>query len=184
MMCSLEDSVPPPGKYSICGSHPLLFLIPLVESSSPRPGLDPFVPNSSPVSPASFTPPCVPLFSRSQVLPRLCVISLSFFLLLPADVSPRRRILNVSRSVWKQANVASDLWEKLTARCVDRHRSDSLIALSSWAWTQSDLRIMILVDGCCIGSNSSILLQRESLEIPAFILITLEGWNPLYDHAL
>ncbi|KAK3535336.1 hypothetical protein QTP70_008563 [Hemibagrus guttatus] len=29
---------------------------------------------------------------------------------------------NVSRSVWKQANVASDLWEKLTARCVDRHR--------------------------------------------------------------
>uniref|UniRef100_A0A674P1M0 Dystrophin related protein 2 n=1 Tax=Takifugu rubripes TaxID=31033 RepID=A0A674P1M0_TAKRU len=38
------------------------------------------------------------------------------------DVSPRRRILNVSRSVWKQANVASDLWEKLTARCVDRHR--------------------------------------------------------------
>ncbi|KAM9849620.1 dystrophin-related protein 2 [Aulostomus maculatus] len=38
------------------------------------------------------------------------------------EVSPRRRILNVSRSVWKQANVTSDLWEKLTARCVDRHR--------------------------------------------------------------
>ncbi|XP_057205520.1 dystrophin-related protein 2 isoform X1 [Triplophysa rosa] len=38
------------------------------------------------------------------------------------ELSPRRRILNVSRSVWKQANVASDLWEKLTARCVDRHR--------------------------------------------------------------
>uniref|UniRef100_A0AAZ3PJ60 Dystrophin related protein 2 n=1 Tax=Oncorhynchus tshawytscha TaxID=74940 RepID=A0AAZ3PJ60_ONCTS len=38
------------------------------------------------------------------------------------EVSPRKRILNVSRSVWKQANVASDLWEKLTARCVDRHR--------------------------------------------------------------
>uniref|UniRef100_A0A8C6NKS3 Dystrophin related protein 2 n=1 Tax=Nothobranchius furzeri TaxID=105023 RepID=A0A8C6NKS3_NOTFU len=38
------------------------------------------------------------------------------------EVSPRRRIFNVSRSVWKQANVASDLWEKLTARCVDRHR--------------------------------------------------------------
>uniref|UniRef100_A0A671W2Q5 Dystrophin related protein 2 n=1 Tax=Sparus aurata TaxID=8175 RepID=A0A671W2Q5_SPAAU len=33
----------------------------------------------------------------------------------PEQVSPRRRILNVSRSVWKQANVASDLWEKLTA---------------------------------------------------------------------
>ncbi|KAK1804496.1 hypothetical protein P4O66_020497 [Electrophorus voltai] len=38
------------------------------------------------------------------------------------EVSPRRRVLNVSRSVWKQANVTSDLWEKLTARCVDRHR--------------------------------------------------------------
>ncbi|XP_037531441.1 dystrophin-related protein 2 [Nematolebias whitei] len=38
------------------------------------------------------------------------------------EVSPHRRILTVSRSVWKQANVASDLWEKLTARCVDRHR--------------------------------------------------------------
>uniref|UniRef100_A0A6Q2WXX4 ZZ-type domain-containing protein n=1 Tax=Esox lucius TaxID=8010 RepID=A0A6Q2WXX4_ESOLU len=38
------------------------------------------------------------------------------------ELSPRRRILNVSRSVWKQANIASDLWEKLTARCVDRHR--------------------------------------------------------------
>ncbi|XP_056126266.1 dystrophin-related protein 2 isoform X2 [Rhinichthys klamathensis goyatoka] len=38
------------------------------------------------------------------------------------ELSPRRRMLNVSRSVWKQANVASDLWEKLTARCVDRHR--------------------------------------------------------------
>ncbi|XP_061642672.1 dystrophin-related protein 2 isoform X2 [Phyllopteryx taeniolatus] len=38
------------------------------------------------------------------------------------DVSPHRRILNVSRSVWKQANVTSDLWAKLMARCVDRHR--------------------------------------------------------------
>ncbi|TRY60115.1 hypothetical protein DNTS_006430, partial [Danionella cerebrum] len=38
------------------------------------------------------------------------------------EVSPRRRMLNVSRSVWKQANVSSDLWEKLTARCVDRQR--------------------------------------------------------------
>lgn len=58
--------------------------------------------------------------------------------LLPADVSPRRRILNVSRSVWKQANVASDLWEKLTARCVDRHRSDAL--LRSGSRTQTGLR--------------------------------------------
>ncbi|KAI1902668.1 hypothetical protein AGOR_G00018350 [Albula goreensis] len=38
------------------------------------------------------------------------------------DVSPRKRIHNISRSVWKQANVASDRWEKLTSRCVDWHR--------------------------------------------------------------
>ncbi|XP_023675689.1 dystrophin-related protein 2 isoform X3 [Paramormyrops kingsleyae] len=38
------------------------------------------------------------------------------------DASPRRRALNVSRAVWKQASVAGDLWEKLTARCVDRQR--------------------------------------------------------------
>lgn len=41
---------------------------------------------------------------------------------LPADASPRRRALTVSRAVWKQASAAGDLWEKLTARCVDRHR--------------------------------------------------------------
>lgn len=64
---------------------------------------------------------------RSVLLFSLCW--LIFSLLLPIvsllsviEVSPRRRMLNVSRSVWKQANVASDLWEKLTARCVDRHR--------------------------------------------------------------
>ncbi|KFV73145.1 Dystrophin-related protein 2, partial [Dryobates pubescens] len=38
------------------------------------------------------------------------------------DASPRHRIQNLSRFVWKQANVASELWEKLTARCVDQHR--------------------------------------------------------------
>ncbi|KAG9340150.1 hypothetical protein JZ751_021871, partial [Albula glossodonta] len=38
------------------------------------------------------------------------------------DVSPRKRIHYISRSVWKQANVASDRWEKLTSRCVDWHR--------------------------------------------------------------
>uniref|UniRef100_A0A8C0GQ96 Dystrophin related protein 2 n=1 Tax=Chelonoidis abingdonii TaxID=106734 RepID=A0A8C0GQ96_CHEAB len=38
------------------------------------------------------------------------------------DVSPRHRVQNISRFVWKQANVASELWEKLTARCVDQHR--------------------------------------------------------------
>ncbi|KAL4631626.1 dystrophin-related protein 2-like isoform X1 [Arapaima gigas] len=38
------------------------------------------------------------------------------------EASPRRRALSISRSVWKQASVAGDLWDKLTARCVDRHR--------------------------------------------------------------
>ncbi|ERE65842.1 dystrophin-related protein 2 [Cricetulus griseus] len=38
------------------------------------------------------------------------------------DTSPRQRIQNLSRFVWKQATVASELWEKLTARCVDQHR--------------------------------------------------------------
>ncbi|XP_019484774.1 PREDICTED: dystrophin-related protein 2 isoform X4 [Hipposideros armiger] len=38
------------------------------------------------------------------------------------DTSPRQRIQNLSRFVWKQATVASELWEKLTARCVDQDR--------------------------------------------------------------
>ncbi|XP_072482510.1 dystrophin-related protein 2 isoform X2 [Notamacropus eugenii] len=38
------------------------------------------------------------------------------------DASPRQKIQNLSRFVWKQATVASELWEKLTARCVDQHR--------------------------------------------------------------
>lgn len=44
------------------------------------------------------------------------------FLPTLADTSPRQRIQNLSRFVWKQATVASELWEKLTARCVDQHR--------------------------------------------------------------
>lgn len=91
----------------------ILFFIPLFQASSP--GSSVFLPL---------------LHHFAQLL--LCH-SISFLLLLflfPVDVSPRRRILNVSRSVWKQANVASDLWEKLTARCVDRHRS---------AWIKSAL---------------------------------------------
>lgn len=60
----------------------------------------------------------------------------------------------MSRSVWKQANVASDLWEKLTARCVDRHRSDAL--LRSGSRTQTGLRHFNLIG---IGT-----------QIPAFIL--------------
>lgn len=59
---------------------------------------------------------------RAVVFTLLALLLSNFPLLSITEVSPRRRMLNVSRSVWKQANVASDLWEKLTARCVDRHR--------------------------------------------------------------
>ncbi|XP_038603907.1 dystrophin-related protein 2 [Tachyglossus aculeatus] len=38
------------------------------------------------------------------------------------DISPRLRGQNSSRLVWKQATVAGELWEKLTARCLDQHR--------------------------------------------------------------
>lgn len=44
------------------------------------------------------------------------------FMTALADTSPRQRIQNLSRFVWKQATVASELWEKLAARCVDQHR--------------------------------------------------------------
>uniref|UniRef100_A0A8C4EP93 Dystrophin related protein 2 n=1 Tax=Dicentrarchus labrax TaxID=13489 RepID=A0A8C4EP93_DICLA len=79
----------------------------------------------------AFSPQHVLFITSSTLLCSPCVSNLFCpfpfsFIPLPlppsAEVSPRRRILNVSRSVWKQANVASDLWEKLTARCVDRHR--------------------------------------------------------------
>ncbi|XP_072914480.1 dystrophin-related protein 2 isoform X2 [Hemitrygon akajei] len=38
------------------------------------------------------------------------------------DMSPKQRIQNLSRYIWKQANVSSEMWEKLSARCIDRHR--------------------------------------------------------------
>uniref|UniRef100_A0A3P8ZFS8 Dystrophin related protein 2 n=1 Tax=Esox lucius TaxID=8010 RepID=A0A3P8ZFS8_ESOLU len=60
---------------------------------------------------------------------KLCLPDETHLLLFPptAELSPRRRILNVSRSVWKQANIASDLWEKLTrySACV-RHMERTL----------------------------------------------------------
>lgn len=104
----------------------------------------------------------VPLLSPTSHLSCFCVISVSFvlFFFLPADVSPRRSILNVSRSVWKQANVASDLWEKLTARCVDRHRSGWIMS-SSRTWTQLGLTrlnclgFMIKLHGYCVRSVSN-----------------------------
>ncbi|KAB0344733.1 hypothetical protein FD754_021659, partial [Muntiacus muntjak] len=71
---------------------------------------------------------------RVHIVPLLMLLTLSVYLkplLLstnqysiyhPMDTSPRQRIQNLSRFVWKQATVASELWEKLTARCVDQHR--------------------------------------------------------------
>lgn len=56
---------------------------------------------------------------RAVLLPQAPISARCF---ASADVSPRHRIQNISRFVWKQANVASELWEKLTARCVDQHR--------------------------------------------------------------
>ncbi|XP_069749487.1 dystrophin-related protein 2 [Narcine bancroftii] len=38
------------------------------------------------------------------------------------DMSPKQRIQNLSRFIWKQANISSEMWEKLSARCIDRHR--------------------------------------------------------------
>lgn len=99
-----------------------------------------FGPITEPTNPVQSLPDFffffVSLVCRPALLFTLFTLFFFFFLhlytrlpawphLTCAEVSPRRRILNVSRSVWKQANVASDLWEKLTARCVDRHRSDS-----------------------------------------------------------
>lgn len=54
---------------------------------------------------------------RLSFLSSVCLTCFAF-----SDASPRHRIQNISRFVWKQANVASELWEKLTARCVDQHR--------------------------------------------------------------
>lgn len=134
VMGSLDHSIPP-GKSSAHLCIPLSFyFISFVESGSHRPRLHPFVPNLPTSQPCLFFFLCPPLCLCSTIptshLSCFCVISLSFFFLLflPADVSPRRRILNVSRCVWKQANVASDLWEKLTARCVDRHRSGGIVS--------------------------------------------------------
>lgn len=82
-------------------------------------------------------PSLFPVFPRFFYLPFLCPPSISCpissglgshfcspfpFCFAFTDVSPRHRIQNISRFVWKQANVASELWEKLTARCVDQHR--------------------------------------------------------------
>lgn len=113
-----------------------------------------FGPITEPTNPVQSLPDFffVSLVSRPALL--FPLFTLFFFLhlhtCLPAwphltfaEVSPRRRILNVSRSVWKQANVASDLWEKLTARCVDRHRSDSFSPFSFF---------LFRLFQCCTGS--------------------------------
>ncbi|XP_040178678.1 dystrophin-related protein 2 [Rana temporaria] len=41
---------------------------------------------------------------------------------LTKDSSPKNRSQNISRLLWKQANVASELWDRLTARGLDQQR--------------------------------------------------------------
>ncbi|XP_018426947.1 PREDICTED: dystrophin-related protein 2 [Nanorana parkeri] len=41
---------------------------------------------------------------------------------LTKDASPKNRSQTISRLLWKQANVASELWDRLTARGVDQQR--------------------------------------------------------------
>lgn len=126
MMCTLEDRIPP-------GKHSDNLWIPLFSSWTKPVIVCVFIPSFLPPQQSSL--PFTPLPRPTSAGRRR---DLRFSPLLSADASPRRRILNVSRSVWKQANVASDLWEKLTARCVDRHRSDAL--LRSGSRTQTGLR--------------------------------------------
>ncbi|KFW77107.1 Dystrophin-related protein 2, partial [Manacus vitellinus] len=76
------------------------------------------------------------------------------------DVSPRHRIQNISRFVWKQANVASELWEKLTARCVDQHRH-----------IERTLEQLIEIKGA-MEELSTTLDQAESVR---------ETWEPIGD---
>uniref|UniRef100_A0A8D0HIU4 Dystrophin related protein 2 n=1 Tax=Sphenodon punctatus TaxID=8508 RepID=A0A8D0HIU4_SPHPU len=76
------------------------------------------------------------------------------------DVSPRHRIQNISRFVWKQANVASELWEKLTARCVDQHRH-----------IERTLEQLLEIKGTMEELNAS-LTQAESVR---------ETWEPIGD---
>uniref|UniRef100_A0A8B9U210 Dystrophin related protein 2 n=1 Tax=Anas zonorhyncha TaxID=75864 RepID=A0A8B9U210_9AVES len=76
------------------------------------------------------------------------------------DVSPRHRIQNISRFVWKQANVASELWEKLTARCVDQHRH-----------IERTLEQLLEIKGA-MEELSTMLDQAESVR---------ETWEPIGD---
>ncbi|XP_023647959.1 dystrophin-related protein 2-like isoform X1 [Paramormyrops kingsleyae] len=76
------------------------------------------------------------------------------------DTSPRRRIQDVSRSVWKQASVAGDLWEKLTARCMDRHRH-----------LEQTLQLLAEVQGA-VGELGTALEQAEGVR---------DAWGPVGD---
>nr|XP_020660367.1 dystrophin-related protein 2 isoform X2 [Pogona vitticeps] len=76
------------------------------------------------------------------------------------DVSPRHRIQNISRFVWKQATVASELWEKLTARCVDQHRH-----------IERTLEQLLEIKGA-MEDLSTTLNQAESVR---------ETWEPIGD---
>lgn len=153
-----------------------------------------FGPITEPTNPVQSLPDSfffffVSLVSRPALL--FTLFTLFFFLhlypclpawphLTCAEVSPRRRILNVSRSVWKQANVASDLWEKLTARCVDRHRSDSFPPLFCFVLTVSVLHkfsISVMISQltsvlCGSSDTASWLAEISSLKSRRSVLKT------------
>ncbi|XP_044538487.1 dystrophin-related protein 2 isoform X2 [Gracilinanus agilis] len=76
------------------------------------------------------------------------------------DASPKQKIQNLSRFVWKQATVASELWEKLTARCVDQHRH-----------IERTLEQLLEIQGA-MGELGSTLTQAEGIRAT---------WEPIGD---
>lgn len=123
----------------------------------------------------TWFPSLFPVFPRFLDLPFPCLPSISCrlssglsshfcspfpFCFAFTDVSPRHRIQNISRFVWKQANVASELWEKLTARCVDQHRH-----------IERTLEQLLEVKGA-MEELSTTLDQAESVR---------ETWEPIGD---
>ncbi|MEE6522154.1 hypothetical protein FKM82_020562, partial [Ascaphus truei] len=76
------------------------------------------------------------------------------------DASPRTRTESLSRLLWKQASVASELWDRLTARCLDQHRH-----LERTLEQLQDL-------GVSMGEAGSTLGQAESVQ---------GTWEPIGD---
>ncbi|XP_053554928.1 dystrophin-related protein 2 isoform X2 [Bombina bombina] len=76
------------------------------------------------------------------------------------DSSPRSRVQALSRILWKQASVASELWDRLTARSLDQHRHLER--------TLEQLRDL----GVSMGEAREALAQAESVQA---------SWEPIGD---